>query len=327
MDQSHSERAGTEVAKTDELRRYNILVCVDGSDESLAALRYAVRIGSGNDADLTLLYVRPADQSLTNSGLQMSMARENILNWGLELPGIKTLKKARDRLVDMEWLGEDWEETFSKVSESGDHLGDNIITYTNDEGRHITLKLRVGRSVARGILEECAEGNYDITIVAKANESEPTGLGYITPEDADRVALEHTGTVLVTKMLEENHGHLLCVTDDEGSIRAARQDAVIAARCMCPVYLFSVAKDESEVEAARHAVAEARKEIEAYGIKPSGEKVVIGNPVEEIVEEGKKYSVIVLSRFKPNTSWLRMFSNSISEEILARAHNSVMIHR
>ena len=49
--------------------RFSILVCVDGSQGAYRALKYAVRIGSGTDADLTLLYVRPVDQGLRTGGL------------------------------------------------------------------------------------------------------------------------------------------------------------------------------------------------------------------------------------------------------------------
>lgn len=307
--------------------RFSILVAIDGTEECYAALHYAVRIGSGTDADLTLLYVRPSDQNISSSGLQISMARENMLDWGLELPGVKALKTGLERLGEQDWLGEDWEEKFSHITEIGDPLGDHVMVFDNGHGRAITLKLLVAPSVAHGILAEADQGNYDITIVAKSDINEPHGLGYIEPDVADRIALEHNGTVLVTKMLEESHGHLLCVTDDEGSILAAKKDAQIASRCACPVYLFSVARNEEDIPKARHAVAEAKKEIEAAGIKASGEKVVVGDPVTKIVEEGQKYSVIVLSRYQSRTGWRRMFSNNISYRVLGKAKNSVMIHR
>lgn len=311
----------------EDARRFNILVCVDGSDECSAALKYAVRIGSGTDADMTLLYVRPVDYGLQMAGLQASVARENILNWGLELPGTKALKKARDQLVTLEWLSEDWETRFANKTVAGDPLGDNITTYTNDDGRSIRLKLKVGSSVAQGILDEGALGQYDITIIARTTDDDAIGLGYIDPAVAEKVALEHTGTVLVTRALEESHGHLLCVTDDEASIRAVRRDAEIAARCLCPVYLLSVAADEDGRLAAEQAIAAARREIEAAGIRPSGEIIVMGDPVERIVEEGRKYSVIVLSPINSKSRWRRLFSRTTTTNVLRRAHNSVMVVR
>ncbi len=321
--QQHGETSGG----GDAQQRFSILVCVDGSEACSAALKYAVRIGSGTDADLTLLYVRPVDPGLQMAGLQGSLARENILNWGLELPGTKALKKAREQLVALEWLSEDWETRFTNKTVAGDPLGDNITTYTNDDGRSITLMLKVGKSVAQGILDECAEGDYDITIIAKTTDDDAIGLGHIDPFVAEKVALEHTGTVLVTRALEESHGHLLCVTDDEVSVRAARRDAEIAARCLCPVYLLSVAADEDGRPAAEQAIAAARREIEAAGIRPSGEIIVIGDPVERIVEEGRNYSVIVMSPINSQSRWRRLFSRTTTTNVLKRAHNSVMLVR
>ena len=318
------------VAPSDEApseKRFRILVCIDGTDEALKALQYAVRIGSGTDADMTLLYVRPVDQGLRSGGLQISVARENMLDWGLELPGTKALKAARDKLVDLGWLNEDWEKEFSNVSVAGDMLGDNITVYTSEEGRSIAMKLLVAPTIAQGILGEAEARNYDITILAKSESDGPTGLGYIEPAVADEIAGTHTDTVLVTKMLEESHGHLICVTNNEASIDAARHDAEIASRCACPVYLFSVAEAEEDLPEAEKAIAAAKAALAELGINSSGEKTAVGDPVTEIIEEGRNYSVIVMARSSKRTGWLRFLKSSVVSKVLAGAHNSVMIAR
>ncbi|MEK9677380.1 MAG: universal stress protein, partial [Rhodospirillaceae bacterium] len=88
--------------------RFRILVCVDGSEESYRGLRYAGDIGKHPDADIILLYVRPIDQGMRTGGLQVRVARENMLNWGLDLPGIKYLKMGLDRLIENGQIAEDW---------------------------------------------------------------------------------------------------------------------------------------------------------------------------------------------------------------------------
>lgn len=70
--------------------RFNILVCIDGSKESRRGLKYAVKIGQGNDADITLLYVRPIDKGMKSG---VDFARQNMVDWGIELPGMRALKK------------------------------------------------------------------------------------------------------------------------------------------------------------------------------------------------------------------------------------------
>ncbi|MEL6288402.1 MAG: universal stress protein [Pseudomonadota bacterium] len=312
---------------TDSATRYAILVCVDGSDDSTRALRYAVRIGSGNDADLTLLYVRPVDQGMRTGGLQLSVARENMLEWGLELPGMKTLKKHRDMLVELGWLGEDWQEEFRHTDVSGDPLGDNAIVYRNDSGRSITLKLMVSPSIVHGILDESESSNYDLTIVPKPADPDGVLPGELTTRIAETVAVEHPGTVLVTQSLEENHGHLVCVSNNDNSIQAARRDAEVASRCACPVYLFAVAAEEGERAEAEVAIAAATEAIGELGINVSGAKVAIGDPVETIVDEGKNYSVIVMSASRQKAGWRRFFTTSVAYKVLEKAHNSVMIAR
>ena len=117
------------------------------------------------------------------------------------------------------------------------------------------------------------------------------------------------------------------MTDDEASIRAARRDAEIASRCLCPVYLLSVASNEDGIPAAEQAIAAARHEIEAAGVRPSGEIIVVGDPVERIVEEGAKYSVIVLSPINSQSRWRRLVSRTTTVNVLERARNSEMVVR
>jgi nucleotide-binding universal stress UspA family protein len=307
--------------------RFNILVCIDGSSESDRALKYAVRLGSGTDANMTLLYVRPVDQGLRTGGLQISVARENILDWGLQLPGMKALNRGRDLLVEHGYLSEDWEEEFKHTDVQGDPLGDNMVVYHADEGCHVTLKLLVSPSVARGILDQCEIEDYDIVILAVSSDPDEGGMpGQLDLPIAEKVAEEHRGTVLVARGLEESHGHLVCVWNNEQSIKAARRDAEIASRCACPVYLYSVARDEEDLEDAEAAVANAEKAIEEVGVRISGKKVEIGDPVEKIIDEGKQYSVIVMSS-TTKTGLRRFFVTSTSYEVLQRAQNSVMIAR
>jgi len=307
--------------------RYSILVCVDGTDASMQALKYAVRVGAGSDADLTLLYVRPVDQGLRSGGLQLSVARENMLDWGLDLPGMRALKKSRDMLVELGWLGEDWLEEFRHTDVTGDPLGDNAIVYKSDEGRSISLKLMVSPSIAHGILDESDMGQYNLTVLSKPTDPDDVFPGQIDEKIARTVAIDHPGTVLVARSIEESHGHLVCVSNNDVSINAARRDAEIATRCACPVYLFAVAADSSEKADAETAIERAEAAIKEVGINVSGTKVVVGDPVETIVEEGKKYSVIVMSASRQNSGWRRFFTTSVAFKVLERAHNSVMIAR
>ena len=83
--------------------------------------------GHREDCDIVLLYVRPVDQGLHSGGLQVRVARENMLNWGLELPGIQRLKRGLEFLVGEEELKNDWIAKSTNTGVDGDPLGDNKI--------------------------------------------------------------------------------------------------------------------------------------------------------------------------------------------------------
>ncbi len=306
-------------------KQFQILVCIDGSEASYSGLRYAVRMGADHTADLTLLFVRPLDKGVSTGGLQMDVARENMLNWGQELPGMRALKRGRDMLVEIGFMGDDWKEQVVHTDVRGDRLGDNSIVYTNEEGAKITLEMMVSASVERGILDEIEAGEYNVTIIGMCSENE-MGPGKIRPATTKAVVSQSPSPVLVAKELEQDHGHFMCVDLSEKSIPAAVIDAQIASRCHCPVYLYSVAETQADLASAKHVVAKAKAAIEAVGLQVAGDKVEIGDPVEKILEEGRKYSLIVMADTSVK-GLRRFFHTSVAYEVLERAENSVMIVR
>jgi nucleotide-binding universal stress UspA family protein len=306
-------------------KRFQILVCIDGSEASYSGLRYAVRMGADHTADLTLLFVRPLDKGTSTGGLQMDVARENMLNWGQELPCMRALKRGRDMLVEMGFMEDNWKEQVVHTDVRGDRVGDNAIVYTNEEGAKITLEMMVSPSVQRGILDEIEFGEYDITIIGMCSEKE-MGPGKIKPSTTKAVVSQSTTPVLVARELEQDHGHFMCVDFSEKAVEAAVIDAKIAARCLCPIHLYSVAETEDEMEKAKNVVAKAKAAIEEAGMQVVSDNVELGDPVQKILEEGRKYSLIVLA--DSSTKGLRrFFQTSVAYEVLEQAENSVMIVR
>ncbi|NQV46617.1 MAG: universal stress protein [Rhodospirillaceae bacterium] len=306
--------------------RFRILVCIDGSDESYQCLRYAAKLGGGVDADIVLLYVRPLDQGLRSGGLEVSVARENMLKWGLELPGIKYLKKGRDILIEMGIMGDDWDEKSTNTSVEGDPLGDNKIEYIEETGKEVVLKLKVAADVATGILEQWGLGPYDIIILGSSGRRRGIAKSLWDPAVAEKVATHAPCSVLVARELDVGHGHLICTDGSDISMDTVRKDAYLASRCECPVSLISVALDhEGEADARRH-VEEAEKELASIGIEVQETIVKIGNPVDQIVEAGPDYSVIVVSDTS-KTGLQRFFQGSIAYKVMQESFTSVMIVR
>ena len=306
--------------------RFRILVCIDGSDESYRGLRYAAKLGGGVRADIVLAYIRPVDQGLRSGGLQVSVARANMLEWGLELPGIKHLKKGLEVLRELGVMGKDWSEQAFHTDVAGDPLGDNKIQYSNEAGIRIVLKLKVASDIATGVLEQWEIGEYDLIILGASSRWKGGAKTFWDPAVAEKVAVHAPCSVLVARDLEIGHGHLICVDGSDRSMDMVEKDAVLASKCQCPISLLSVAMDvESEVD-ARANVDAAEALLEKMGIDVTETLTRVGNPVDEIINVGPDYSLIVLSE-SGKSGIKRFFMGSVAFKVLENAHNSVMIIR
>lgn len=307
--------------------RFRILVCIDGSDESYRGLRYAAKIAKGESVDIVLCYVRPADQGLRSGGLQMDVARGNMLEWGLELPGLTYLKKGRDLLLELGNLREDWKETAFHTDISGTSLGDNKIDYTAASGKKIVLKLKVARDVVTGILDQWELGHYDLIIIGASARWSGKGLkGFFDPAVAEKVATHAPCSVLVARDLEIGHGHLVCTDGTPAATEMLHREAYIASLCKCPITVLSVAQDAEGEAVAKQTVSDARQLFVDAGLNVVDTFTRVGTPVDEIVEFGPDYSLIVLA--DGGRSGLKnMLVGSTALKVMQNAHNSVMIVR
>ena len=315
------------IANADADKRFRILVCLDGSDESYRGIRYAAKLGKGVDADVVLLYIRSIDQSLSYDRLRDSPKGDNLLAWGDEVPGVNYLEKGRDLLVELGIMSTDWSEEVDHVPVAGDPVGDNKVVFQSEAGKMVVLKLKVAPDIATGILDQTKIRDYDLIILAAADTWRDSNLsGFWDSSMTEKVAKEAPCSVLVARDLEIGHGHLICTDGSDEATKIVRGDAVLASRCECPVSLISVATDESkETEAKRH-VDNAKEMLAGLGIEVQDTLTPVGEPVREIVEAGPDYSLIVVS--DTNLSGLqRLLMGSVTMKVLKEAYNSVMIAR
>lgn len=311
--------------------RFRILVCIDGSDESYRGLRYAAKIAHNHDVDIVMCYVRPVDQGLRTGGLQMDVARGNILDWGLELPGIKYLKKGRDLLMELGNLKDHWDQQSFHTDVAGTSLGDNKIEYTGRSGKKIVLKLKVARDIANGILEQWELGHYDLIIMgasARWDKKTVSGAiqGFFDPAIAEKIATHAPCSVLLARDLEIGNGHLVTTDGSELSTEMLTKEAYIASLCECPVSLMTVVSDVESKPKGEKIIAEAVDHLDQYGVTVHDRIVRIGDPVNEIVEAGPDYSLLVVAD-GGKTGLERFFAGSVAQKVIQTAYNSVMIVR
>jgi nucleotide-binding universal stress UspA family protein len=106
----------------------------------------------------------------------------------------------------------------------------------------------------------------------------------------------------------------------------AGMDAMLASRCNCAISLISVSSDvEGEAEAKAH-LADARAVVEEFKVEIEDILSPVGDPVEEIIEAGANYSIIVVSD-SSRSGMERFFVGSVARRVLRKAHNSVLVVR
>ena len=307
--------------------RFRVLVCIDGTEDSYRGLNYASVLARGPNADIILLYVRPVDQGMRTGGLQVRVARENMLNWGLELPGINYLKKGRDILIEQGDMELDWDEKVTHTDVEGDPLGDNKIEYTNAAGKSIVLKLKVAPTIAAGILDQYELGPYDLIIIDEGGDWGGWAKSLWDPAVAQKVAMHAPCSVLVTRHLVRGHGHLVCTDGSETALETVRKATEIVKRTEAlHLSVLSVARDEASEPEAQRFADEAAGEIEKNGLVPRDAFTAVGDPIEKIIEAGRAHSIIMVGP-SGRTGLKRFFLGSIAYKVVEHAETSVMVVR
>ncbi len=310
----------------DRTPHFHILACIDGSTESYRGLRYALKFSAKReDTDISLIYVR-AGVKMATGGLTHQVARENLMEWDLDMPGLKVLKKARDILVENGFLGEGWDSEEIEKRSRGSRSGNHTLHYTcKKTAQNINLIVREDNSVLTGIKDQVRTEGYDLVIIS-ASKEESAGAGAIDTKTAISVAQEVDCSVLLSRSLEAGKGHLVSMTNSVGAANMLDRDIRIANRCGCPIYLYAVAEGQDGQEEAEAAIALGTRILEEQDMTAAGTKIDIGDPVERIIEEGRKYSLIVISPSRQG--WLKsMVFGNATKNILTRAKNSVLIAR
>ena len=312
-----------EKLREERRKRFRILVCVDGSDESYRGLKYAGELGAARDADIILLYVRPIDQGLRTGGLQVRVAREDMLKWGLELPRIQYLRKGLEFLKTTGNMAEEWDEKTTHTDIEGDPLGDNKIEYRNKDGKVIVLKLKTASTVAAGILDQYELGPYNMIIMGTSGRWGGWAKAFWDPAVAEKVASHAPCSVLITRGLERG-GFLMCTDGSEHAKEMIVKAGEFSIRTKSRVSVMSVALDVESEEEAKKNVNEAVAALKELDIEPYETFTRVGNPIEEIIDAGSNYSIIAVGD-TGKTGLKRFFMGSVSFKVLEQAKNSVMV--
>jgi len=303
--------------------RFRVLACIDGSDASMRTVRMAARLAPTNDCDIIVLYVRPIDQGLWSGGLQVRVARQNMMDAGFELPGLGDLKKALAILKEEGIDAESWVRSTGHEEAWGDPLGDNKVEYRSSEGRSVVLKLKTAPDPASGILDQYELGPYNLMILGEPSRWRGELKAWFAAGVVQTVTVLAPCSVLVVRDSLEKEGFFICTDGTARSMQAVRRSAVLAHMTGEPITLFSAATSEEGQAAADENVRNARALLKAIGIRIKGIETAIGDPAREIIARGSGHKVIVVTD-EGRTRLQRALRGSVAYEVVKGAKTSVL---
>jgi nucleotide-binding universal stress UspA family protein len=303
--------------------RFRILACIDGSDESLASVRFAARLAVTDDCDIINLYVRPIDQGLHSGGLQVRLARQNMIDAGFELPGVKHLKRSLEVLKEEGIDVSGWTRSGAHQESWGDAAGDTKVEYLSPTGRSVVLKLKTAPDEAGGILDQYELGPYNLIVIGEPSRWRSELMSFFDAGVTQTVATMAPCSVLVVRNSLDREGYFICTDGSSRSLQAVRRASVLATMTRQPITLFSVAPDQLALPAAQEAVANAAALLRAMKVTVAETKTAVGNVLEEIVERGSLYRVIVVTD-EGHSRLGRLFKGSLASEVVRRARTSVL---
>ncbi len=303
--------------------RFRILACIDGTEEAFVTVRFAARFACTNDCDLIVLFVRPIDQGLHSGGLQVRLARQNMMDAGFELPGVSHLKRVLEVLKEEGIDAAGWPKETENEDAWGDPAGDTKVEYRSAEGRSVVLKLKTAPDVANGILDQYELGPYNLMILGEPSKWRGEFKAFFDSGIVQTVATMAPCSVLVARQSFERPGFFICTDGTSRSMQAVRRAAVLAQMTNEPITLFSVSTTQEGLPAAEEAVANAKALLKAMKITVAETRVAKGNPAEEIVEHGSLYKIIVVTD-EGRSRLQRLFKGSTATDVVRMARTSVL---
>ncbi len=312
-----------EKLREERKNRFRILACIDGTDESYESVRMAARLGTGPDVDIIILYVRAIDQGMRTGGLQVRVARQNMLDWGLDLPGIKYLNKGIKVLNEEGVSPDGWTSSSSHTDTWNDPLGDNKVEYVHESGAVVVLKLKTAPDVAAGILDQYELGPYNLMILGEPSRWRGEFRSVFDAGVDQKVMTLAPCSTMIARPAGRKSGFFICTDGSSVATDAVRQAGVLAHHAKQPITLFSVAKDKKQRELAEEYVANGAAALKHMKIDVKATKTAVGDPVEQIIRHGSSSQLIVVTN-QHLTKLQRLMSGSVTTGVVRGARTSVL---
>lgn len=309
--------------KAQRRNRFRILACIDGTDESFISVRKAARFGCTAECDIIILYVRPIDQGLHSGGLQVRLARQNMMEAGFELPGVSHLRRALEILKAEGLDVSQWKREAHYQDAFSDPAGDTKIEYNAPDGRSVVLKLKTAPDVAMGILDQYELGPYNLIIMGQPSRWRSELKSFFGSGVVQSVIRLAPCSVMVARKANERKGFLIVTDGSFRSMQAVRRAGVQAHVMGREIALMAVAKSPESQATAQEAVVNAQALLNAMGIAVGHTQVEVGDAAMRIVEAGNFYGTIVVSD-ENRSRFKRVTKGSVATDVVQHAATSVL---
>jgi nucleotide-binding universal stress UspA family protein len=300
----------------------NVLVCYDGGDEARGALACVGSLAAARPANVTVLFVRPKAPS--GYAEMVNMAREKIVDWELDLPGLIVLREAEEMLVKHGQVEEAEAGQPAKLRHGLKQLARGLLEVhllgRHDE--HIRLRLRDGGDAAGVILNEMDSLPYDMVVMGSRGKR---GLKkWLTGSTAKRVALFSEKSVLVVRGQSTLQAVLACTDGSEAAERAIRFVAPLAASKGCDLTVFGVTSEGAAPDATEAAVARAASLFSDEGVTATTRVAASEDRADEILKASEGYDLVVLG-VSGRSHMRRFLMGSVPLKVLEHSPASVLI--
>ena len=318
--EARAELAGV---RAERRKRFRILACIDGSEESFNTVRHAARLGKSKEVDIILLYVRLVDQGMRSGGLQVRVARENMLDWGLDLPGIKYLKRGLEVLKEEGLDTGAWAPTASHTDTWNDPLGDNKVEYTNKQGKSVVLKLKTAPDVVSGILDQYELGPYNLMILGEPSKWRNEFFALFNAGVVQKVMMLAPCSVMVARKSFNKTGMAICTDGTARSTDALKKAAVLGHHAKMPIKIMCVSPSKKGAKIAEEHLANAVAILKAMKIPVAETKALIGPPSQRIIRQSANSAITVVVN-KRTKRLQRMVHRSVAYEVIRGAKSAVL---
>ncbi len=264
-------------------------MCTDGDENAESAIRFGGKLAKEMNADVSIVHIRPPVSA--SSRPQLITARKKLGEWNFNIPGIEYLIRAKEILAEI-GLTRSGPEKEAKVSQAfrANVDGATELHLIGEHGGLVRLRLREGHPVEE-ILEEADLGDYDLIIVGSSGHQ---GISrYFVGSTALRVADLAACSVLIAKNIREDDNFLLCTDGSRLSERAEILGAEMAQVLGAKVTVLSVAEAEEDRESAEKLTRRAGMILAQMGVEAQ-QKVRMGHPSDEIIDEAKDHDIVVM---------------------------------